>query len=285
MITGATGQLGRFLAAAAARQGRTVRGYASSQWDIGDPAAAPALSAGDVVVNCAAYTHVDNAESDSEQAFRVNATGPLNVARACAEAGARLIHLSTDYVFDGEFGDASARPYEPGDATNPLSVYGRSKLDGEQAVLAALPTATVVRTAWLYTGGAGQDFVAVMARKAAGGESVEVVDDQIGSPTYVADLTDVLLQLVDGDVGAPLLHAADAGAVSRFTQAQAVYAAVGADPDLVRPVGTDRMPRPARRPAYSALGSRDSVAAGLVPPRPWSDALADAVARAANRIG
>lgn len=277
VITGARGQVGRFLAAEAARRGHAVRGYSSAQWDVGDPGAAAPLSAGDVVVNCAAYTNVDAAEGDPDGAFRVNATGAGNVARACADAGARLVHISTDYVFDGDFGGASPRPYEPGDRTAPLSVYGRSKLAGEQEALAALPSATVVRTAWVYTGGAGGDFAAVMARKAAAGEPVDVVADQIGSPTYVADLVGALLQVVDGVAGGPLLHAANAGAASRFDQARAVYAAVGADPDLVRPVGTAAVPRPAPRPPYSVLGSVRSAAAGLTPLRPWADALAAAV--------
>ena len=282
MITGAAGQLGRCLAARAVTVDRRVRGYSSTRWDIADPATTPVLSADDVVINCAAYTNVDAAESDEQRAFRVNATGAGNVARACADAGARLIHISTDYVFDGDFGAAAVRPYEPGDVVGPLNAYGRSKLAGERAVLAALPSAAVVRTSWLYTGDSGHDFVAVMARKAAAGEPVEVVDDQIGSPTYVADLADALLQLVDGDRIAGLWHAANAGAVSRFEQARAVFGAVGADPELVRPVGSDRMPRPARRPPYSALGSRAWAAAGLAPLRSWSVALADAVAMAGN---
>jgi dTDP-4-dehydrorhamnose reductase len=274
VITGAGGQLGGFLAAQAARQGRDVRAFTSAQWDITDPSAADGIVApGDVVVNCAAYTNVDGAESDEERAYAVNAAGAGYIARACERVGARLIHVSTDYVFDGQ----ASRPYEVDDEAAPLSVYGRTKLAGEQAVLTALPQATVVRTSWLYTGGDGKDFVAVMRRLAAGDGPVNVVDDQTGSPTYVGDLVGALLQLVDGEVHAPLLHAANGGAVNRFDQARAVFEGVGADPERVHPVSTLEFPRPAPRPPYSALSSRASEQAGLTPLRPWRDALAEAL--------
>ncbi len=271
VITGAGGQLGGFLAAEAARQGHEVRAFTSAQWDITDPTAADGIvTAGDVVVNCAAYTNVDGAESDEERAYAVNAAGPGYIARACERVGARMIHVSTDYVFDGQ----ASRPYEVDDETAPLSVYGRTKLAGEQAVL---PEATVVRTAWLYTGGEGKDFVAVMRRLAAGDGPVKVVDDQIGSPTYVGDLVGALLQVVDAGVHAPLLHAANWGAASRFDQARAVFEGVGADPERVLPASTLDNPRPASRPPYSVLSSRLSEEAGLTPLRPWRDALAQAL--------
>ena len=282
MITGAGGQLGGCLAALATDRGRDVLALTSSQWDITDPGAAERIIAsGDVVVNCAAYTDVDGAESDEAGAYAVNAAGPEHVARACARAGARLIHVSTDYVFSGDFGDGEPRPYEPGDEADPRGVYARSKLAGERAVLAALPEASqgiVVRTAWVYTGGTGKDFVAVMRRLAAGNGPVDVVDDQTGSPTYVADLAAALLQVADNRVPGPILHAANGGEVSRFGQARAVFEECGADPARVRPVSTARFPRPAPRPAYSALGGRQSTAAGLAPLRPWRDALVAALA-------
>ena len=282
MITGAGGQLGGCLAALATDRGRDVLALTSSQWDITDPGAAERIIAsGDVVVNCAAYTDVDGAESDEAGAYAVNAAGPEHVARACARAGARLIHVSTDYVFSGDFGNGEPRPYEPGDEADPRGVYARSKLAGERAVLAALPEASqgiVVRTAWVYTGGTGKDFVAVMRRLAAGNGPVDVVDDQTGSPTYVADLAAALLQVADDRVPGPILHAANGGEVSRFGQARAVFEECGADPARVWPVSTARFPRPAPRPAYSALGGRQSTAAGLAPLRPWRDALVAALA-------
>ncbi len=267
--------VGRFLAAQARRQGRDVLALTSAEWDITDPAAAERfIQPGDVVINCAAYTKVDAAEEDKDRAYAVNAVGPENVAQACARAGADLIHISTDYVFSG----TQRRPYEIDDETGPLSVYGRTKLAGELMTLAAMPEAHVVRTAWIYEGADGSDFAAVMRRLAGGDGAVDVVADQVGSPTYVGDLVDALLQLADdGSIREPVLHAANEGAVSRFEQARAVFEAVGADPKRVRPVGSDRHPRPAPRPAYSALSARKSAEAGLTPLRPWRDALAAAL--------
>jgi dTDP-4-dehydrorhamnose reductase len=280
VIAGAGGQVGSSLAAEASRQGRDVLALTSSQWDIADPRRAQEIvQAGDVVINCAAYTAVDDAERDRERAYAINAVGPEHIAQACARAGAQLVHISTDYVFDGDFGEAAPRPYEPDDATRPLSVYGQSKLSGEQAVLAALPQAMVVRTAWVYTGGNGKDFVAAMRRLAAGDGVVDMVNDQTGSPTYVADLVSALLEVADGGVAAPngIVHAANRGEVTRCGQARAVFDILGADPERVRPVTSDDNPRPARRPAYSALSGRQSQDAGLSPLRPWRDALAEAL--------
>ncbi len=268
--------VGRELADQARKQGRDVLALTSSEWDITDaPAAERFIEPGDVVINCAAYTKVDAAESDEARAHAVNAMGPANIAHACARAGADFIHISTDYVFPGTKGS----PYEIDDETAPASVYGRTKLAGEFALLAAMPDAHIVRTAWIYEGGNGSDFVAVMRRLAAGDGTVDVVADQIGSPTYAADLVGALLEVAEGNIREPLLHAANAGEASRYEQARAVFEAVGADPARVRPVGTDQHPRPAARPAYSALSGRLSAAAGLTPLRPWREALAAAVAK------
>ncbi len=278
VITGAGGQVGTLLADQAGRQGRDVLALTSSQWDITDPQAANQIvQASDVVINCAAYTNVDGAEGDEQRAYAVNAAGPERIAQACARVGARMIHISTDYVFSGDFGGSPPHPYEPSDAPAPLSVYGRTKLAGEQAVLAALPEAVVVRTAWVYTGGSGKDFVATMRRLAAGDRIVEVVDDQVGSPTYAADLVGALLQVADGHVHASLVHAANQGEVSRFGQARAVFEGVGADPARVVPVSSAHSPRPAPRPPYSALSGHQSEQAGLSPLRPWRDALTEAL--------
>jgi dTDP-4-dehydrorhamnose reductase len=277
VVTGAGGQVGRFLAAEASRQGRDVLALTSSQWDITDAGAADRIvEPGDVVVNCAAFTAVDAAERDLARAHAVNAVGPGNVARACAKAGARMIHVSTDYVFSGAF-DGSPRPYEIDDATGPLSVYGKSKLAGEQEVHAVLPDAHVVRTSWVYTG-VGSDFVGTMRRLAAGEEPVSVVVDQTGSPTYVADLVAALLQVAERPTAPPLLHVANDGAASRFEQARATFEEIGANPERVRPVSSEDMPRPAARPPFSALSSRGMTEAGLAPLRPWREALAAALA-------
>jgi dTDP-4-dehydrorhamnose reductase len=276
VIAGAGGMVGRELAAQARSRGRDVLALTSSEWDITEaPAAERFIDAGDVVINCAAYTKVDAAESDEERAHAVNAVGPANIAHACARAGADFIHISTDYVFPGD----RQTPYDVGDDTGPQNVYGRTKLAGEFGVLAAMPDAHIVRTAWIYEGGDGDDFVAAMRRLAAGDQTVDVVADQVGSPTYAADLVGALLEVAEGNIREPVLHAANAGQASRYKQAQAVFELVGADPDRVRPVGTDQHPRPAPRPAYTALSPRLSAEAGLTPLRPWRDALAAALAR------
>ena len=255
VITGAGGQVGRFLAQEAGRQGLDVLALTSAQWDITDAGAAEGVvEPGDVVVNCAAFTAVDAAETEPDRAHAVNAVGPGNVARACAKVGARMIHISTDYVFSGAF-DGTPRPYDIDDATGPLSVYGKTKLAGEQAVHAALPDGHVVRTSWVYTG-VGSDFVGAMRRLAAGDEPVSVVVDQIGSPTYVADLVAALLQVADRATAPPLLHVANEGAASRFEQARAVFEGIGADPERVRPVPARTCRGPRARPPYSALSGR-----------------------------
>ena len=275
LITGAAGQVGRLLAVQAAGRGYDVCALTHRDFDITDPdAARRQVRGGDVVVNCAAFTNVDAAEANPDGAWASNAAGPGNIARACAEADARMIHISTDYVFAGGLG----RPYDISDATGPLSIYGRTKLEGERAVHDALPEAHVVRTSWVYTGSGGSDFVAVMRRLAATDRTVDVVADQTGSPTYAGDLVEALLEVAAGGIRAPILHAANAGAASRFEQARAVFAELGADPERVRPVGTDAVPRPAHRPVFSVLSMAGSVRAGLTPLRPWRAALAEAVA-------
>jgi len=279
VIIGAGGLVGTVLAAQATQRGHEVLALTSAQCDVTDATAIERhVDADDAVINCAAYTKVDDAERDEDRAFAVNATGAENVAHACARAGAGLVHVSTDYVFSGDFGGAERRPYEIDDQTGPLSVYGRSKLAGEFAVLAAMPDAHVVRTAWIFSGGDGGDFVATMRRLAAGDGTVDVVADQIGSPTYVGDLVGALLEAADGTISEPVLHAANGGETSRFEQARAVFEFVGADPARVRPVDTGRHPRPAPRPQYSALSGAMSAEAGLTPLRPWRDALESALA-------
>ena len=282
VVTGSGGQVGQILAGEAARQGYDVTALTRADLDITDPAAAAArVRPGDLVVNCAAFTNVDAAESDPEAAWAINERGAGVLAGACAAAGAGLIHLSTDYVFSGDFDPAAGppRPYDVDDPTGPLGVYGKSKLAGERAVLAALPGAYVVRTSWVYTGADGSDFVAVMRRLAVGDREIEVVDDQTGSPTYVVDLVAALLEIAAGGVRPGILHAANDGAVSRFEQARAVFSALGADPERVRPVGAAAAGRPAPRPVYSALSMTGSTRAGLTRLRPWRPALAESLGR------
>ncbi|MFC9894002.1 dTDP-4-dehydrorhamnose reductase [Nocardia sp. NPDC127579] len=264
-VTGAHGQLGRALL----RLAPGAHGYGRADLDITDPAAvAAALAPATVVLNCAAYTAVDHAESDPESAFAVNATGPAVLAAACARTGARLIHVSTDYVFAGTHN----RPYDTHDATGPATVYGRSKLAGEQAVLESGAHAHIVRTAWVYTGGTG-DFVGTMRRLERERDTVDVVDDQLGSPTYAPDLAAGLLELVRRPDAPRVLHATNAGACTWFDLARAVFDELGADPHRVHPCDSSAFPRPAPRPAYSVLSDRAWNQAGLTPLRPWRAAL------------
>ncbi|MFD4293000.1 dTDP-4-dehydrorhamnose reductase [Rhodococcus sp. NPDC058505] len=277
LVTGAGGQLGRQVLrrwSAGAGDGLDVVGVTSRELDITDAdAVRDAVRPGTVVLNCAAYTAVDAAEADEAAAADANVTGPRILAEATARVGARLIHLSTDYVFPGD----ASEPYQVDDPTGPRTVYGRTKLAGERAVLAADPTAAVVRTAWVYTG-TGTDFVATMLRLQRERDTVDVVDDQVGSPTYAADLADALLELAARpDVTGRVLHATNAGRASWFELARAVFAAVGADPARVRPCTSAAFPRPAARPGYSVLAPAAWVGAGLTPLRPWGDALASAL--------
>ena len=276
VVTGGSGQVGRQLARRGDARGLQVAAYGSRELDITNAASIRArVNPGDVVVNCAAYTAVDAAESDEDGAFALNEGGAATVATVCAEVGARLIHLSTDYVFAGD----SAVPYEPTDPPAPATVYGRSKLAGERAVTAALPNAHVVRTAWVYTGALGTtDFVTTMLRLERERETVDVVDDQIGSPTYAGQLADGLLDLVGRPDAPTVLHLTGGGRASWFDLARAVFAAVDADPERVRPSDSAKFVRPAPRPAYSVLSTRAWIEAGLAALPDWRDGLATALA-------
>ncbi len=269
IVTGARGLLGREIL----RLAPDSAGYGRAELDITDRAAVDAvLRPGAVVLNCAAYTAVDAAETDRDAAFAANATGPAVLAAACAAAGARLIHVSTDYVFPG----TASTPYEPGDPTGPATVYGQSKLAGERAVLELSPDAQVVRTAWVYSGVEG-DFVATMRRLERERDTVTVVDDQLGSPTSAADLAAALLELSTRPDAPRVLHATNSGTATWFDLAVAVFTEVGADPARVLACDSSAFPRPAPRPPYSVLSSAAWDTAGLTPLRPWRSALADAL--------
>ncbi len=288
-MTGAGGQVGRWLVQLGeAGSASPVEAYGRAELDIADPEAVSTVLAGigpgDVVINTAAYTAVDAAESDLAGARAGNETGPRNLAEHTARTGARLIHLSTDYVFSGDPGQASGPDgYDIDDPVAPATVYGRTKLDGERAVAEADPWATIVRTAWVYTGAAGgSDFVATMRRLESERETVSVVTDQIGSPTYAADLAAGLLELAAllraDDRPGGVLHAVGGGQTSWFDLARAVFREIGADPGRVLPCGSADFPRPAPRPAYSVLSGRSWSAAGLTPLRGWREAVTAALA-------
>ncbi|ACU40148.1 dTDP-4-dehydrorhamnose reductase [Actinosynnema pretiosum subsp. pretiosum] len=284
LVPGGRGQLGQDLLATGGR----VRALSSAELDITDADAvadrvsefaawARAEGLAPVVVNAAAYTAVDDAETDEDRALAVNALGPELLALACREHDVPLLHVSTDYVFPG---DATA-PYEPDDVTGPRSAYGRTKLAGERRALAAWDRTWVVRTAWVY-GAGGPNFVKTMARLAGQRESLSVVDDQRGSPTWSADLAAGLVELAAATTGpaAPaqrVLHATGGGETTWFGLARAVFEELGLDPERVRPCGTEDFPRPAPRPAYSVLSPKAWESAGLTPLRPWREALTAAV--------
>ncbi|MGA1835584.1 dTDP-4-dehydrorhamnose reductase [Herbiconiux sp. 11R-BC] len=271
LITGAAGMLGRDLQEALA--GRDVVALSRSELDITDAAAvASALSGIDVVFNCAAYTAVDAAETDEAAAHAVNADGPATLAEATAANGAKLVQISTDYVFQG----SATSPYPEDEPRDPLNAYGRTKADGEEAVLRLNPAGGyVVRTAWLY-GAHGANFPATMLRLGRERDSVSVVHDQVGQPTWTADLARQLVALVDADAPAGVYHGTNSGQGSWFDFAQATFQEAGIDPDKVKPTDSSQFVRPAPRPAYSVLGHDAWSRAGLEPMRSWRAALHDA---------
>jgi dTDP-4-dehydrorhamnose reductase len=222
-------------------------------------------------INCAAWTDVDGAESKEDLARAVNAEGAGNLARAAAQIGTPLMHISTDYVFDGTAprdGAGRARPYVESDPTGPRSVYGQTKLEGEREVLAASPRHTVVRTAWLY-GIDGPNFVATMLRLAGERDAVQVVDDQTGSPTWSGHLAPAVLGLLERGVDG-LVHLTGSGRVSWNGFAKEIFRQAEVD-CVLEPASSEQMARPAPRPAWSALETeRDDV----LPMPPWQDGLA-----------
>ncbi|MEV0678266.1 dTDP-4-dehydrorhamnose reductase [Actinosynnema sp. NPDC050436] len=287
LVPGGRGQLGHDLVAAAPADA-LVHAPSSAELDVTDAGAVSdavasfAASARDnglrpAVVNAAAYTAVDAAETDEERAFAVNAVGAGLLAEACREHDVPLLHVSTDYVFPGD----GARPYEPDDPTGPRSAYGRTKLEGEQRVLRTWERAWVVRTAWLY-GAGGPNFVRTIARLEGERDLLSVVDDQRGSPTWSADLAAGLVELAARVVRtgpqARVLHATGGGETTWRGFAQAVFEELGADPERVKACGTADFPRPAPRPAYSVLSGRAWAESGLTPLRPWRAALHEAFA-------
>ncbi len=228
------------------------------------------LAGADVVVNCAAWTAVDLAESDEAAAHAVNADGAGTLARAAAAAGARLVHLSTDYVFDGgtEGSAAVRRPHRVDDPTGPVSAYGRTKLAGEQAVRAAGGDALVVRTAWLY-GAAGGCFPRTVLRLARERGELSVVDDQWGSPTWTADVARVVVELVAARAPAGTYHATATGRTTWCTFARDVLDSAGLTDVPVRAVTSAQFPTAARRPEFSVLDTEGLRRVGVEPPADW----------------
>ena len=287
LITGCKGQLGSELMrkAAGARDIPIARGIDLPEVDLTDPFAvrdtveewsrvvrSDSAAHRLVVLNPAAYTAVDKAEEDEETAYAVNAAAPAVLAAACQLVGARMVQLSTDYVFAGD----RSVPYEVTDPTGPKQAYGRTKLAGEEAVRELLPDASwVVRTASLY-GAGGPNFVKTMASLEKSRETVSVVADQVSSPTWAGNLADGLLALVRSDAVPGIYHGVSKGSVSWFGFTQAIFEELGADPARVLPTDAASFPRPAARPAFSELSTAGWDAAGLPPFPGWREALAEA---------
>lgn len=273
LITGASGMLGRDLQDALA--GRDVTPLGRADLDVTDAAAvAAAVHGHDVVVNCAAYTKVDDAETHEDEAYAANATGPANLAAACAADGAKLVTISTDYVFDGN----ATSPYAEDRPRDPINAYGRTKAAGEELALARHPDGTyVVRTAWLY-GAHGPNFARTMLALAESKDTWSVVDDQLGQPTWTADLAAQIVALLDAGAPAGIYHGTNSGEASWFDFARAVLEQNGFDPDRITPTDSSAFVRPAPRPSYSVLGHDAWRAAGLEPMRDWREALAAAAA-------
>jgi dTDP-4-dehydrorhamnose reductase len=297
LITGAAGMLGQDLAHSASAEGFDVIALARARLDIADAAAVDAAVRGarpDVVVNCAAYTNVDGAETEPELAETVNGPGAGNVARAAAAAGAWTIHISSDYVFDG----SANEPYVESDPVNPISAYGRSKLAGEQAVLAAAPEShTIVRSSWLF-GAAGPCFPATILRLAAERPELTVVDDQVGCPTFTGHLADALVTLAREPEPEPepgpgperepepgpepgpgprrplrgIVHVAGSGRCSWYQFAREIVARAGLECE-VRPGTTADLGRPAPRPAFSVLATERGSEVPRLPD--WREGLSD----------
>lgn len=272
LVTGARGMLGQDLVARVRADGHEVVALDRAELDITDGAAALDAVAGfDVVANCAAWTAVDDAETREADAFTVNAVGPQALARAAARHGARLVQVSTDYVFDGH----ATEPYAEDGFAAPRSAYGRTKLAGEWAVRAAGADHLILRTAWLY-GAHGSCFPKTIARVAAEKGGLDVVDDQVGQPTWTVDVADLAVRLVDAGAPAGTYHATSSGRTSWFGFARATVAAAGLDPEIVRPTTSEGYVRPAPRPSFSVLGHDALRAAGVEPIGDWQERWATA---------
>ena len=275
-VLGHAGMLGQDLMLGLSN--RDVHGFDRAEFDITSlDSVRSVLSDFDVVVNCAAWTAVDDAEVNEVAAMAINGTGPANVSRVCNELGSKLVHISTDYVFSGD----AKIPYSETEMTKPKSAYGRTKLAGELAVKENLPNDHfIVRTAWLY-GRYGPNFIKTMINLEKTKDSISVVDDQIGQPTWTKDLTTQIISMIDAKAPSGTYHATSSGQTSWFGLTQRIFELLGADPKRVLPTDTAAFPRPAPRPAYSVLGHENWSKVGLNPIRNWNEALNAAFAEGA----
>jgi dTDP-4-dehydrorhamnose reductase len=264
--------LGKDLTAALERGGHKVSGLGHRELDITDETAVRTALRElkpDMVVNCAAWTRVDDAETHEREALAVNGHGAVHVAAACQDSGARLMQISSDYVFGGD----TSRPYTETDDTRPHSAYGRTKLAGEYAVLRLLPhSGYVLRTAWLY-GAHGHNFVRTMIRLERERPTVYVVKDQHGQPTWTADLSRAIIALEASRAAAGVYHVSSSGSVTWFGLAREIFALLGADHARVRPITSREYPSQAPRPACSVLAHDAWTAAGMEALPNWQASL------------
>lgn len=268
-VTGASGQLGFDVCLELERRGIEHKGVSSKELDIRDGMAVQRMLEEyrpDAVIHCAAYTQVDRAEDEPEQCFAVNALGTRNIARACGAVGAKLLYISTDYVFPG----TGQRPYEPEDETGPLSVYGKSKLEGEKAVKELLDRFFIVRISWAF-GVNGGNFIRTMLRLSETHDTVRVVADQVGSPTYTADLALLLCDMIQTEKYG-IYHATNEGFCSWAELAEAVFSAAGKGTRVQR-VTTEEYGAKAPRPHNSRLSKTRLTERGFSLLPPWQDAL------------
>jgi dTDP-4-dehydrorhamnose reductase len=270
-VLGHAGMLGQDFMTAL--KSHNVSGFDRAEFDITDlDSVRSVLTDYDVVINCAAWTAVDDAEEKEPAALSINGSGPKNVAIVCKEIGAKLVHISTDYVFSGD----ATSPYAEDALVGPKSAYGRTKLAGEIAIRETLPLDHyIVRTAWLY-GEHGPNFIKTMLNLEKVKETISVVDDQFGQPTWTKDLVSQIIAMVDAKVAAGTYHGTSSGQTSWFGLTQRIYESIGADPKRVLPTTTDAFPRPAPRPAYSVLGHDKWTTVGMSPIRNWDEALSEA---------
>jgi dTDP-4-dehydrorhamnose reductase len=270
-VLGASGMLGRDVLSVL--DGHETHGFLRSDFDITNESAVPeSLGNFDVVINCAAYTQVDDAESSPERAFAVNSQGPRNIARALAGTQSKFIHISTDYVFDG----TASAPYEENHPTNPVSVYGASKQQGEIAIMEENPqNSSIVRTSWLY-GEHGSSFPKSILTAGLTRETIDVVDDQQGQPTWTLDVAQQIKLLIDAGIPSGIFHATNSGQTTWFELAQSLFRLAGWDVDRVKRATSNDFPRAAARPAFSVLSHSGWQRRNLASPRPWEVALDDA---------
>ena len=270
IVFGADGMLGTDVSLRFKKDFEVIEGF-EKEIDITDKSSVErfvSFHRPDYVVNCAGYADVDGCESSSDKAFAVNSQGPLNIAMACKDVGARMVHFGTDYVFDGRKDGI----YAEDDAVNPISVYGKSKLEGEQNAIKFVKNLYVIRTQWLY-GKNGKNFVGTILRKLMDKENLKVVNDQIGSPTYTADLAQAVTKILEVNPEFGVYNVVNEGYVSWYEFARKIAEIRGVDDVEIGPVSSGQFPRPASRPKNSRLNTAKFIRSTGFRMRRWEDAL------------